>query len=198
MPNKKNQGIIIVIAGPTGAGENSVSKILLKKLPKTVRRVSATSRPPRPGEINHYDYHFISKTKFKKKLKEGKFLEYTKVKNRDDYYGTYKSEIGDRLERGFNIIAITDLVGMKFFKKRFANTITIFLKLDKVSRIKKRLISRDPTISKKELQKRLANAKAELKEGKFYDHVVINYEGKLKNTADRVIKIIKKHLASLK
>ena len=195
---KKKKGIVIVIAGPTGSGETSVSHAVAKKFPKTKMIVTATSRKSRPGEKNHVDYHFFPKKDFKRKIKQGYFLEYIRIMNRDMYYGTVRKEIEDKLAKGINVIANLEWRGANIMKKTYKNTLTIFLKPDKISRIKKRLVNRDPTISKEEFKKRLQNAKDELKEAKYYDYVVINYEGKMNQTVDRVIKTIKHHLKNIK
>lgn len=195
---KTNQkGIVIVIAGPTGSGETSVSREVAKKLPNTEMTITATSRKPRPGEKHGKDYYFIPKEEFKKKIKQGYFLEYIKIMNRDMYYGTIRKDIEKKLDKGINVIANLEWQGAKIMKQTYKNTLTVFLKPDKISRIKKRLINRDPNISKEEFEKRLQNAKDELKEAKYYNYVVINYEGKMNQTVRKIIKIIKNHLKSI-
>ncbi|MFA5076608.1 MAG: hypothetical protein WC480_04305 [Patescibacteria group bacterium] len=196
MRKTNHRGIVIVIAGPTGSGETSVSRAITKILPKTQITLTTTSRPPRPGEVNHRDYHFVSTAEFKRQIKQKKFLEYIHIHNRDTYYGTNRYDIANRLNQGINVIANLEWRGAKVMKRTFPGTLTIFLKPDKISRIKQRLLTRDP-LTRAEFKKRLINAKNELKEAKFYDRRIINHDGKMADTVKRIIKIIKHHLSSL-
>ncbi|MFA5358240.1 MAG: guanylate kinase [Patescibacteria group bacterium] len=191
------RGIIFVIAGPTGAGETSVSKAVCQKIPNLKMTTTYTSRDPRPGEKNGVDYKFLSVKDFEKKIKAGGFLEYIKVLNRGHYYGTNKKDIEDKLKNGINIVINLELKGKKVIKKLYPNSLSIFIKPDRISRIKNRLITRDPGIDPEEFKKRLQNAKDELGEAKFYDYTVINYEGKMNDTVERIIGIIQRHLAKI-
>jgi guanylate kinase len=196
---KTNQpkAIVVVVAGPTGSGETSVSRAITKILPNIKITLTTTSRPPRLGEKNHVDYNFISKAEFKKGIRTGRFLEYIKILNRDNYYGTSREDIEKYLKKGISVIANLEIRGARVMKKTFPDTLTIFIKPDKLSRIKKRLLERDPTISHEEYKKRLKNAKTELKEAKFYDYVIINHEGQMLATAKRIAKLIKTRLTEL-
>lgn len=197
MRRKNKKGIVIVIAGPTGSGETSVSRAICKKLSQTQMTITTTTRPPRLGEKNHLDYHFIPVEEFKKGIKKNRFLEYIRIHNRNTYYGTNRQDIENKLNKGINVITNLEWRGTKVMKKTFPQTLTIFIKPDKIEMIKKRLLNRDPTIGQAEFKKRFQNAKAELKEAKFYDYVVINHQGQMAKTVNRIIKIIKKHLAKL-
>lgn len=190
---KEKLGTIIVIAGPTGVGESSVSKGIIKTIPNTERLVTTTTRKKRKNEVNGKDYHFISKTEFKKRIKKGYFLEYTHIKNRDDYYGTNRSDITKKINKGTNLIINLDAVGTQAMKKNFKKVITIFLIPDKFSNLVKRLTGRNPNISKKILEKRIINAREEIaREKKYYDHVVTNPQDKLDKTIEKITKLIKK------
>jgi len=184
---------VLIIAGPTGCGESTITREIIKKFPNFARLVTATTRSPRLNEKDGIDYYFFTKSKFEGEIKKGNILEYTYVKNRDTYYGTYKNDLEDKLSKGLNVIVNPDVVGAKFFKKEYG-AITIFVKPDSIESLKNRLIKREPDISQIELEKRLANAENEIKnEEQFYDYTVINAEGKSNEAVEEVAEIIKKH-----
>ena len=188
------QGKVIIIAGPSGAGESSVTHGVLKELKNTLRMITTTNRKPRKNEKNGRDYFFVTTKQFNTMVKNGDFLEYTDFfKNRNNYYGTQKDWIEKQLNNGINLIGNLELIGAKFYKKNY-NALTIFVKPENFSEIKKRLLNREPNIDPKILEKRLENARIEMKDEKYYDHSIINYEGKLEQTIEKTLKIIKKYL----
>ena len=189
---KENNKRVLIISGPTGVGESTITKEIIKLYPLFQRLVTATTRKPRLQEKNGVDYYFFTKNKFENEIKKGNILEYTYIKNRDVYYGSYKPDLEKKLKKGLNVIANHDVVGAKFYKKNYHAT-TIFIAPGSIIDIKKRIIGRDPKISKEELAKRLKNAEAEIKkESHFYDFIVKNRQNKLKNAVKNVEKIIKK------
>jgi len=182
----------LVIAGPTGVGESTVTNEIIRQYPIFKRLVTATTRKPRNKEKNGVDYYFFSKKKFQQEIKKGNILEYTYIENRDTYYGTYKKDLDQKLKKGFIVIINLDIVGAKYFKKNY-NATTIFIKPDSIKNLEKRLVARQPNISKEELTKRIKNAKDEIKkEGPFYDYHIVNKEGKIKETLKKVSAILKK------
>jgi len=190
MPIKR--GKIIVISGPTGSGESVITKEILKIVPRTARMVTATTRPPRPREKNGVDYIFVSLLKFKTMVKNGEILEYIKIPNREVYYGTIKKQVEDKLNAGINLIGNLGWPGNESFEKHFPGQVLgIFIKPDSLAVIKKRLINRDPTITPVEIKKRLANAKHEMREAKYYDYTVVNHDGKMKQAAQEVAKLMR-------
>ncbi|MFH0780063.1 MAG: hypothetical protein V1928_04395 [Parcubacteria group bacterium] len=185
--------LLIPIGGPTGVGESSVTKEIIKRLPKTKRLVTTTSRPPRLKEKNGKDYFFISEAEFKKRIKENKFLEHTLFAVRNVYYGSEKKRIDYWLNRGYNVIANIDKIGALKMKATYGNRCaTFFIVPEKFSDLKKRILHRQPDISKEELTKRLAHARIELKDKKHYDYVIANKQGKLTETARQALNIIKR------
>ena len=189
---------ILIISGPTGSGESTVTDLLIKKYPIFKRLVTATSRRPRLKEKNGRDYYFFSKAEFKKLIATGQIIEYTYIKNRDTYYGTYLPDLEKKLKRGYNIVANTDWVGTKFYAKHYRAT-SIFIKPESIAAIKKRLLTREPNISSSEFKKRLTNAVAEIKkEEKYYAYTVINRQNQLPQTLSKIVKILKKGGYNLK
>lgn len=183
---------VLVIAGPTGSGESTVTREITSRFPVFVRLVTATSRKERLGEKEGIDYYFFSKDRFEKEIARKNILEYTYVKNRDVYYGAYKPALDRALDSGKNVIANTDIVGARFYKENYSAT-TIFIRPESLDILRSRLIKRDPSITKEELEKRIGNAESEIRnEEPFYDHSVVNAEGKLEEALENIIKIIRK------
>ncbi len=189
---------VLVIAGPTGSGESTITKEIIKKFPIFTRLVTATTREPRLNEKDKVDYYFFSEDSFKKEVTKGNILEHTFVPGRSVYYGTYKLDLDKKLSEGFNIIVNPDVVGARYYKEHH-NAVTIFIKTESIDILKDRLVKRDPSISGEELAGRLKAAKYELdNEEDFYDYVIINAEGQLENTVKEVEEILKKEEYRLK
>lgn len=171
-----NQGLIYVISAPSGAGKTTVIKEFLKKHKKDfVLSVSVTTRKPRKNELDGRDYYFYTKEKFKKHIKKGSFLEYARVLS--NYYGTLNKTVISAINKGKNVIMDIDVQGAaKIRRKMRGKCVTIFI-VPSASRslaeLKKRLLNRR-TETKKDVQKRLALAKKELKEKGKYDYIVVN------------------------
>ena len=182
---------ILVISGPTGSGESTITNEIIKKYPIFQRMVTATSRQPRGNEKDKVDYYFFTKGEFKKQINLGNILEYTYIENRGIYYGTYLSELEKRLARGYVIVNV-DHIGLKFYKKKYG-AISIFIKPESLEVIKLRLKKRNPDISEAELKQRLKNAQDEIeREEKFYKYKVFNKQDKLEEAIQEIEGILKK------
>ncbi len=184
---------IVVIAGPTGSGETTVTNEIVKRYPSRVERlVTATTRPPRAGEKDGVDYYFLTPEKFAQYDREGSILEKTYIKNRDTYYGTYASDLKKKIDSGRIVIVNPDVVGARYYKEHF-NATTIFIVPESVDALERRIRSRNPDFSDAEVVKRRANAESEIRdEEAFYDYKVTNSDGKLQDTVDEVVAILKK------
>lgn len=183
---------VLVIAGPTGVGESTITKEIIKKYPIFKRLVTATTRKPRLNEKDKQDYYFFSKEKFIDEIKKGTIIEYTYIESRDVYYGSYKDDLEDKLDNGFNIIVNPDIVGAKYYKRNY-DAVTIFIKPESLDNLRKRHLDRDINISNEELEKRMEYARFELEEeADFYDYQIVNEYGKLEKTMKEVEDVIKK------
>jgi guanylate kinase len=189
---KNDKQYVLVIGGPSGVGESTVTRAILKKYPNFKRLVTATTRSPRLQEKDKIDYYFFSEVEFKEKIKKGDILEHTYNKERDVYYGSYKPDLESKLSDGYSVIVNPDIVGAKYYKENY-NAITIFIMPSSFEELKKRQLARNPNIAEKELDKRLSSAKREIEdESSFYDYKVINEQGKLDKAVEEVISIINK------
>jgi len=178
---------LFVISGLSGAGKDSVIKELKMKGLKFTWIVTTTTRPMRSGEKQGDPYHFISEEKFKKMISQKKFLEWAKVYN--NYYGIQKKDIDAALKKNEPAILKIDYQGAKTIKSKFPEAKVIFILPPSLEILEKRLRLRGQD-SEEVIQRRLKEAKKEIKNLEQWDYLVINEEGKLKETAEKVKKII--------
>jgi guanylate kinase len=184
---------VVVISGPTGSGESTLTRELIRRYPgKISRLVTATTRPPRSGETDGVDYYFFSKERFEQEKQAGNMLEFAHIANRDTWYGTYAPDLNTRLERGDIVIANTQIVGTRYFKEHYDAT-TIFIMPSDVDRLIQRIRARSPELSDAEIDSRRENAKKEVsEEGPYYDFAVSNEDGQLDACADSIVEILEK------
>lgn len=164
------KGRFIVLSGPSGVGKGTICERLLINN-KTEYSVSYTTRKPRVGEIDGVNYNFISMEEFKDKIEMGDFLEYNFYN--DNYYGTSKSFVMDKLNMGINVFSEVDVHGAKNIKKIFPDSLLIYIAPPSMEELRKRLINRG-TESIEKINERLAIAEEEMKQIDAYDYVVVN------------------------
>ncbi|MFA5961447.1 MAG: hypothetical protein WC848_02060 [Parcubacteria group bacterium] len=182
---------VLIISGPTGCGESTLTNEIVKRFPIFKRLVAATTRSMRIGEQEAIDYYFLSEEKFKDEIINKNIIEHTYVKNRGVYYGSYKPDLDKKIVGGFNIIANPDIVGTKYFKENY-NATTIFIKPDLIENIRKRILNREPSITEEELADRLVNAATEIKnEMSYYDFIVTNKQDMLEEAVNEIVEILK-------
>ena len=189
MSNKPHprQGSLIVISGPSGAGKTSVIDALLQSDPALTHSVSATTRPPRPNEINGVNYHFLSLAEFETLLEKDGFVEWTQY---GEYcYGTLKSEIESPLTEGKDLVLEIDVNGARALRSWNSKIISIFLLPPSFAMLERRLRRRQ-TESDQELQQRLAIARSEIAWIKDYDYCVINPDDKINQAVQQIRHII--------
>ncbi len=198
---KKPPPLVVVITGPSGAGKDSVvaglthpelrKRVVAEKLGELdlplKMVVTATNRPPRPGERDGVDYIFLSDEEFDRKLAEGGFLEHAHV------YGQKKGVPRDQVERalaaGEDVLLRIDPQGAATIRRLIPEAVLIFIAPAAVEELEDRLRSRGGD-SEADIARRVAEAKAEMADMKLYDYEVVNEEGKLDQTVSRVAAII--------
>lgn len=183
------KGRLIIFSGPSGTGKSSIIRLLHQSRPELNLgfSVSATSRPPRPGEEEGKAYYFLSPEEFKKLIDEDKFLEWEEVYE-GNYYGTLKSEIDRLLAEGYNVVLDIDVKGGMNVKKIYGpDALAVFIKPPSLDDLESRLRSRN-TESEASLRRRLQKAMFELSYADRYDEVVVN--GDLACAADEVARKI--------
>ncbi len=182
------KGKFIVISGPSGVGKGTICNRLLSEL-NAWYSVSTTTRSPREGEVDGVNYYFITKEEFLKRIDAGEFLEYNYYN--DNYYGTSKKIVMEKMEEGVNVFSEIDVNGAHNIKKIFPDALLIYIAPPSMEELKNRLIARrtDPI---ERINQRLAIAEEEMKQVGFYDYVVVNDD--LDKATDEVRKIILKEI----
>ena len=176
------KGLLILVSGASGTGKGTVCKKLLSEMPEMYYSISATTRQPRDGETDGVEYFFITVDDFKKKIAEGKFLEYAEVYG--NFYGTPLYKIEENLNSGRNVLLEIDTQGALKVMEKIPEGVFIFLlppSLEELySRIKKRGTEDEET-----LKRRFNAAKSEIEVGKKYQYAVVN------DTVDKAVEKIK-------
>jgi guanylate kinase len=171
MTGRSDKGHLFIISGPSGAGKGTLRKVLFQRVQDLVFSVSCTTRSPRQGEINGQDYHFIDEDSFQDLIDRGQFLEWAEVHG--NYYGTLKKDIQKVLDEGKDVILEIDVQGAHQVRLNCEQAIMIFVAPPSMKELEERLRKRG-TEDEKVLQVRLKNARGELEETSFFDHVVVN------------------------
>ena len=164
------EGILIVLSGPSGAGKGTICKELLKET-DIKYSISATTRKPRKGEKHGREYFFLSKEEFQKKIQEDEFLEWACVY--DNYYGTPKSFVEEVLSKGYDCILEIDPQGALKVKQKKPDAVYIFICPPSFNELANRITNRG-TEDIQEIKKRLSCAKEEMLSVENYNYVVVN------------------------
>ena len=169
---EQRNGLLLVISGPSGVGKGTLVNALMERNQKIKMSVSATTRAPRPGEIEGVHYFFKTEEEFKAMVDRGEFLEYIHVFG-SKYYGTPRSFVEQQLENGYDVILEIDVQGAMKVKQAFPDAVLMFITAPSMSEIKSRLIGRG-TETMEQVEKRFATAFEEIKMIPQYDYVIIN------------------------
>ena len=168
---KSKKGLLFVVSGPSGVGKGTLREKLFKMFKDLTYSVSMTTRSPRKEEVNGIDYHFVSEAIFKQMIKENKFIEWAMVHG--DYKGTPYEFLIERLKTGNDTLLEIDVQGAVQVKNKMPWGIYIFIAPPSWNDLEYRLRNRK-TEEKKELEKRLGDARTEIKYVNNYDYLVIN------------------------
>lgn len=167
----KDKGLLIVFTGASGVGKGTIMKKLLE-LDKTCRlSVSATTRQPRPGEIDGREYFFLTKEEFEKEISNDGFFEYARYC--DNYYGTPKSAVEKMLNDGFNVFLEIEVQGGLQVMEKYPDCISIFVLPPSMEELEKRLRGR-ATETEEVINKRLNAALTEINFAEKYSYSVVN------------------------
>ncbi len=180
------KGLLIVISGPAGSGKGTVNAHLLAT-GDFVYSVSATTRAPRPGEIDGVNYHFITKDDFKHRIENGDMLEHTEYCG--NFYGTPKKEAEEVLESGKNLILEIEVEGAENVKKKYPDAVLVLLLPPSYSVQEQRLRGRG-TETEEKIRERLARAREEILHANSYDYVVYNRDGMDREAANDILAIV--------
>ena len=165
------KGMLLVISGPSGAGKGTLVGKLLDKDPSFCFSVSVTTRSRRENEIEDVHYHFISDEEYDKLLAADAFIEHASVHGHR--YGTLKSEVYDRMEKGQNVLLDIDPQGAREVMRKEKDCVSVFILPPSYHDLKVRLHSRN-TENEEEIQRRLNNARGEISQMDRYRYLIVN------------------------
>lgn len=165
-----NRGILFVLSGPSGSGKGTAIKELMGRRPLKLS-VSATTRAPRPGEMDGVQYYFLSKEEFERRIADGEMLEY--VNYCGNYYGTPKAPVEESLAAGQDVLLEIEVTGAKNIHTLAPEATLLFVIPPSMKELRRRLEGRG-TEDAATIERRLAVAKEELRQYGLYDYVVLN------------------------
>ena len=172
MAEISRRGVMLVLSSPSGAGKTSISRELLRREAGLTMSVSATTRAKRPGETHGKDYFFVDKTEFGLMVNCGELLEHAKVF--DNYYGTPRDFVEDKLGAGFDVLFDIDWQGTQQLKEKApADLVSVFILPPSTQELERRLNARaqDPAHV---VAARMAKASDEMSHWPEYDYILVN------------------------
>jgi guanylate kinase len=179
--------LLVVISGPSGVGKDTIAHMMLECTDSFYFVVTATTRPPRSGEVHGKDYLFLSHDQFAQMIEEDELLEWAVVYN--DYKGVPKQQIRDALDSKRDVIMRVDVQGAATIRKLVPNAIFVFLTAESeesmISRLRER---KSETVEG--LNLRIATARQEMRRLSEFDYFVVNADDKQQEAVDRILDII--------
>lgn len=183
--NQNKRGLLVIFSGPSGSGKGTIMKSLLASRDDTVLSVSMTTRAPRPGEIDGYHYHFVTREEFQKTIDEDGFLEYAEYNG--NFYGTPEAPIRRLLNEGKNVMLEIEVQGAEKVMDHRSDVVSIFITTPSYEELERRLRGRG-TEPEEVICKRMKTSQYELSRAFRYQYVVLNDE--VEKAVERIITII--------
>lgn len=166
-------GIVLVITGPSGVGKGTVVAQLLRRRPDLWWSVSATTRAPRPGEVEGDHYFFLAAEDFQRLVAEGQMLEFAQFAG--NWYGTPAAPLRERIAHGQSVVLEIELEGARQVRAAMPEATLVFLAPPSMAELRARLVGRG-TEAAAEVERRLARADLEMRARTEFDHVIVNDE----------------------
>jgi guanylate kinase len=181
---------VFVITGPSGVGKGTLIENLLDRVPELELSVSATTRDPRPGEVDGRDYHFLGPEEFDRRVAAGDFLEYADYSG--NRYGTLREEVERRLAEGRSVVLEIEVQGARQVRDAMPEAVQIFIAPPDEEALRERLEGRG-TDSSEAIEQRLETAKTELEAQDEFPQVVVNED--LQKAASRLEALVREELS---
>jgi guanylate kinase len=181
---------VLVITGPSGVGKGTLIERLCERIPDLELSVSATTREPRPGELDGRDYHFLDPEEFERRVRAGEFLE--RATYSGNRYGTLRSEVERRLREGRSVVLEIEVQGARQVREAMPEAVAIFIAPPDPGALRRRLEERG-TDSPEAIERRLRTAEAELEAQAEFPHVVVNDE--LQKAAQELETLVRRELS---
>ncbi len=181
---------VFVITGPSGVGKGTLIRTLLERVPELEIAVSATTRRPRPGEVQGADYHFLSDDEFERRAQAGEFVEHARYSGRR--YGTLRAELEQRLAGGHPVVLEIEVQGARLVREAMPEAVQIFIAPPSEDALRARLVGRG-TDDPDQVAARLQTAREELRAQGEFGHVVIN--DRLEDASDALEQCVRAYLA---
>ncbi|MEB3148927.1 MAG: guanylate kinase [Sphaerospermopsis sp.] len=170
-PESPSLGKLIVLTGPSGVGKGTLMQKLLQLHPELYYSVSATTRSPRPGEINGQNYYFITRSQFQKLVAQGELLEWAEFAG--NYYGTPRAAVLEQIQSGKLVILEIELEGARQIRTSYPNALSIFILPPSFSELEKRIRGRGQD-SQEAIARRLNRAQEEIEAAAEFDIQIVN------------------------
>lgn len=167
----KQQGILAVVSGFSGAGKGTIMKALLEKYDNYALSISATTRKPREGEVHGREYFFLSVDEFEKMIADDQFIEHARYVS--NYYGTPRSYVEEKMAEGKDVILEIEIQGALKVKEKFPETLLVFVVPPSAEALKNRLVGRG-TETMDVIESRMERALEEAEEMDSYDYILVN------------------------
>jgi guanylate kinase len=177
---------VFVITGPSGVGKGTLIRGLRERVPELELSVSATTRPPRPGERDGIDYHFLSPEEFGRRVAAGEFVEHAVYSG--NRYGTLRTELEQRLDAGVPVVLEIEVQGARQVRGAMPEAVAVFIAPPSLDALRARLIGRG-TDSSEQMEERMRTAARELEAQPEFGHVVVN--DRLEDAVERLVEIVR-------
>lgn len=179
---------LFVVSGPSGAGKGTLVSLVREQRPDLGLTVSATTRQPRPGEVDGVSYHFLTNEEFSARVERGEFLEWAYVHG--NCYGTLKSEVDRNLADGHSVILEIDVQGALNVRKSYPDAVLVFIEPPSMEVLEERLRGRG-TEDEQTVRLRMADAAGEMEKACEYDERVVNDD--LHQAAAQLMRVLDSH-----
>jgi guanylate kinase len=182
-------GHVFVITGPSGVGKGTLIRGLLERVPGLELSVSATTRPPRPGERDGVDYHFLSGEEFDRRVGNGEFVEHARYSGHQ--YGTLRSELERRMAEAAGVVLEIEVQGARQIRAAMPEAVQVFIAPPSVEALRARLVGRG-TDAPADVEARLATALEELEAERESEYVVVN--DRLEQATEELAEVVRREL----